>query len=388
MPGFLETSIHRGYGFLDPYVAKARTSVPLVDRVAKQAEVYVPPLITKVDTFAEPGIVKMRPYVEPRIEQVKEAMTPRIEQVKVVMTPYVDQGVKQYENVRDEGVKYYTVAQDKVDQAKVYQKDKVEQIKEYKDSKVKKLHNILCKKGGEINMIFRVPATEDVEGLKYKTYLGKVDTILKQAENLVDKFLPEPPSTEQTEDAAGEPVDDSYLLPRMLLLPMIIQTRLVYLCMAKGKGVAACAKQFKVRSTGSARNQITKIRTMVNDKTQPIVDQATGMLKSVKAQLIQRVKPRIVALKKTFVCKQARLVKFLVPKVGAVKGNKMVKKAVAVTQKTVTDSVETCEKALGKKKGTVMSKSKTLFLKVDRYLPASVKEVLAAPATKTATKTD
>jgi len=383
MPGFLETSIRRGYGFLDPYVAKARTSVPLVDRVAKQAEVYVPPLITKVDTFADTGIVKMRPYVEPRIEQVKEVMTPRIEQVKVVMTPYVDQGVRQYENVRDEGAKCYTVAHSKVDQAKVYRKDKMEQIKEYKDTKVKKLHDVLCKKGGEINMIFRVPATEDVEGFKYKTYLGKVDAILKQAENLVDKFLPEPPSTEQTEDSGGEPVDDSYLLPRMLSLPVTIQTRLMYLGMAKVKVAAATAKQFKVRSTGSARNQITKIRTMVNDKTQPIVDQATGMLKSVKARLIQRVSPRIVSFKKTFACKQAHLVKFLVPKVGAVKGNKIVKKAFAVTLKTLTDSVETCEKALGKKKGTVISKSKTLFIKVDGYLPASVKEVLTAPATKT-----
>jgi len=394
MPGFLETSIHTGYGFLDPYVEKARTSVPLFDRVAKKAEVYVPPLITRVDTFAEPSIEKMKPYIEPRIEQVKEAVT-----------PYVDQGVKKYETVREEGVKYYTVAQDKVDKVKVYQKDKMEQInvfkkdkmeqikeykgeklgmaKEFKDAKVEKFRTLLSKKGGEINMIFRVPATEDVEGLKYKTTLGKVDALLKKAELLVDKYLPAAPSTVPTEDAAAEPTEtgDSYILPRMFSLSLTVQTRLMYAGLAKGKVAVVSVQQLKLKFMGDTKNQITKICSTINTKFQPLVDKTTSKVEEAKAQVMQMMTPRIATVKKTAMCKQAQLVKALVPKVGVLKGSKVVKKAVEVAQKTLTFSVETCEKTLGKEKtGSVISKSKTMLDKVDGCLPASVKEVLAAPA--------
>jgi hypothetical protein len=383
MPGFVETTIQTGYGYLDPYVEKARATVPLIDFTAKQAEVYMPPLITRVDEFAEPRIEKIKPYVEPRIEQVKEVVTPRLEQVKEAATPYVEQGAKQYEILREEGVKYYTVAQHKVDQTTQYTGEKLGKVEEFKDAVVLKLCTLLSKKGHEINNIFRVPATKDVEGLQYKTMMGKVVAVLEKTELLVDIWLPEPAGISiETYDAAAVPngtYDEdctaySYLLPRMLSLPMKIKTRLVYKAMAKGKVAVVSAQRMRTECTTSAKTQFFKIHSTASEEVE-----------SVKAKIQKMATPRLSALKGSATCKKNTTIAALTPKVIALKKSTQFKKAIEVVNKSLTFSVATCEKTLGKEKtDIVISKSEMLLAKVEGYMPNDLQQLFAAvPAAST-----
>lgn len=249
MPGLLENTIHQGYGYLEqsgyvdkarPYVERARNIVPLLDPLAKKAEEIVPPLITRADELAEPGIERMRPYVEPRIEQVKE-----------IATPYVNKGVENYIVLRNAGleqvdkikefkdaktsqIKGFTEA--KATQVMELKDEKVAQIRELADPQIEKIRElaepqmerikgavepttskvgaaIKCKKI-QAQKLLRVPKSVDLQGLKYETLLGKVASLLEQAEGLVDKYLPLPePDQDSDSDksAVSSASDSSYL---------------------------------------------------------------------------------------------------------------------------------------------------------------------------------
>merc|ERR1712193_299283 len=111
-------------------------------------------LITRVDEFTEPRIEKIRPIVEPRIEQVKE-----------IATPYADSGINRYESIRKEGDKKWTSIME-------YKNTKVETVQKIKDAKISWCKKMLSKKGDQVNQLFRVPATDNVEGLKFQGVLG------------------------------------------------------------------------------------------------------------------------------------------------------------------------------------------------------------------------
>jgi coenzyme F420-reducing hydrogenase alpha subunit len=179
MPGFLESTLHQGYGYLDPYVEKARNRVPLVDQAAKKAEEIVPPLILRADELAEPRIEKMRPYVEPKIEQVKE-----------VVAPYVDGGVKYY-NAGLEKVEQIKEFKDaKTTQIKDFKEAKTTQIKDYTEAKVERLTAVISSRKERAQKLLRVPGSEDLGALDRTTFLGKVALAFEKAEALVDNYFP------------------------------------------------------------------------------------------------------------------------------------------------------------------------------------------------------
>eukprot|EP00746_Dinoflagellata_sp_MGD_P161869 gnl/MRDRNA2_/MRDRNA2_89173_c0_seq1.p1 gnl/MRDRNA2_/MRDRNA2_89173_c0~~gnl/MRDRNA2_/MRDRNA2_89173_c0_seq1.p1 ORF type:complete len:351 (+),score=86.25 gnl/MRDRNA2_/MRDRNA2_89173_c0_seq1:77-1129(+) len=350
MPGLLETTIQSGYGYLDPYVEKARTTVPLLDRVAKHAEVHVPPLISRADEFAHPRIEKVRPYIEPKIEQVKE-----------VVTPYVDHGVKHYEMVQDKVEKAKVHGRGKIEKLRSFHEDQVQKVKTYKDHKVGKVQTLLTKKGGEINKMFRVPSTDDVAGLKHKQVLSKMALIIRKAEEVVDKWLPAP----ITESAKPE-MDDSYLLPRLLSLPMTIKTRLWHTGVAKGKAAMASVQKLPQKLMDDVKSQCSKVPTMIKGK----FDAAYETLKLKKSQFL-----------KTLVQWEVSELRELA------ETNVVAKKAVEITEKTIAFSLETCEKTFGKEEtSNAIAKGKSLLRKIGGYLPASFKEVYDDIAASTKAK--
>lgn len=346
MPGLLETTIQSGYGYLDPYVEKARTTVPLLDRVAKHAEVHVPPLITRVDSFAEPKIDKVRPYI--------------------------DHGVKHYEMVQGKVEKAKVHGRGKIERFKSFHEDQVQKVKTLKDEKVGKVQTLLTKKGGEINKMFRVPSTDDVAGLKHKRVLSKMAIIIKRAEQVVDNWLPAP----ITESAKPE-MDDSYLLPRLVSLPKTIQTRLWHACIAKGKATMASVQKLPQQLMDEAKSQCSKVPAMISEKSQALLaqyrgkfDKAYETLKFKKSQFLKRlVQWEVSELKEL------------------AETNVVAKKAVEITEKTIVFSFETCEKTFGKEKtSNAIAKGKSLLHKMAGYLPASFKEVLDDVSASTKTK--
>merc|ERR1719161_1044903 len=97
-----------------------------------------------------------------------------------------------------------------------------------KEAKINWCMNMLSQKGDQVNQLFRVPATDNVEGLKFQGVMGKMAALLEKTECLVDKWLPALPKGAQKSTSLKSEYDDSYLLPRMLLLVMSVQARLVY----------------------------------------------------------------------------------------------------------------------------------------------------------------
>jgi len=212
MPGFLENTLHQGYGYLEqtgyvdyarPYVEKARNVVPLMDYTVKKAEEIVPPLITKADALAEPQIDKMRPYVEPRYEQVKETVT-----------PYVNKGVEKYGSIKTETLKKVEEIKDfkdaKTTQIKDIKDAKLTQIKELTDPQVAKIkgavqqgEGFLVARKEQAQKLLRVPKSADLQGLKCETVLGKVACMLDKAEGFLDKYLPLP-KTGENKDSESE----------------------------------------------------------------------------------------------------------------------------------------------------------------------------------------
>lgn len=331
MPGFLETTVYTGYGYIDPYVTpyveKARNTVPLIDRAAKGVEEVVPSVITRVDEFTEPRIERMRPIVEPKIEQVKECVT-----------PYVDEGVKKYEKVKQEGDKYWG------DLIK-FKNEKVQKVTEIKDAKINWCKNLLSKKSSQVNQIFRVKATDNVEGLKFQGVLGKVAALLDRSEGLVDKYLPALPKaakpTFETE------YDDSFLLPRMFLLVISVKMRLVGAAKTKCDKTVSVTKTKCEQTKGEIKQKITCFMTSTQTKIKAIAD---PKLKQVKT--------------------------FAEPKVKKLMETKEYKQAQVLACKGLTFTVLTCEKVIGKEK------TKSLIQAVEARIPASCKSAPPAPAKK------
>jgi hypothetical protein len=342
MPGFLETTVYTGYGYIDPYItdyvsphlAKARNTVPLIDRAAKGAEEVVPSLITRVDEFTEPRIEKMRPIVEPKIEQVKECVT-----------PYVDVGVKKYENIKSEGNKY-------LGDAIQYKKNKLEQINSIKDAKINWCKTLLTAKSSQVNQLFRVKSTDNVEGLKFQGVLGKVAALLDKTEGLVDKSLPALP---KGTPAFETEYDDSFLLPRMFLLIMSVKMRLV--CAVKTKSEKACGvtKTYYEQNKCEIKKKMTCFVTTADAKIKAIVEPKVKQLKAI-------VEPKIGQVKAYVSPKATKLVE-----------TKEYKKACELACKGLTFSVKTCEKVIGKEK------TKTLIQAVESRIPASWKAAPAPP---------
>jgi len=53
MPGFLQHITSTGYGYVDPYVEKARNIVPLLDTTVQRIEPYFPPVIQAADKYID-----------------------------------------------------------------------------------------------------------------------------------------------------------------------------------------------------------------------------------------------------------------------------------------------------------------------------------------------
>merc|ERR1712100_876100 len=98
--------------------------------------------------------------------------------------------------------------------------------------------------GGQVNQLFRVKATDNVESLKFQGVMGKMAALLEKIEGVVDKYLPALPKGAQTSPPSE--YDDSYLLPRMFLLVVSVKIRLAHA--ANGKcdiTMQACKTKFE-----------------------------------------------------------------------------------------------------------------------------------------------
>jgi hypothetical protein len=379
MPGLLENTVYTGYGYLDPYVTpyveKARNSVPLIDRAANRAEEVVPSLITRVDEFAEPRIEKIRPIVEPRIEQVKE-----------IATPYVDSGVKKYEAVKTESCKAYSQAMDyknskvaevqkikdeamdytnskvaevqkikdqKISQAMDYTNCKVAKVQKIKDDKISWCKKMLCNKGAQVNQLFRVPATDNVEGLKNQGVMGKMASLLDKAEGLVDKYLPALPKGAKSEPLESE-YDSSYLLPRLFLLVVSVQTRLVYATKSKFDVTLQAGKTKFQKIKNDVTEQITSLKTATDKKVRPIVEPKVDQVKAIVMPKYEVLKVKVTA------------------QVEAIMKTEQYKQACQLPYKVVT----CIEKVIG------VEKTKSLIKAVEVRIPACWKAAPPAPPKK------
>lgn len=360
MPGFVETQIYNGYGYLDPYVSpyvspyveKARHSVPLIDRAAKGAEEFVPKLITRVDEFTEPRVEKIRPIVEPRIEQVKE-----------IATPYVDSGINRYESIRKESITRYENIME-------YKNTKVETVQKIKDAKINWCKKMLSKKGDQVNQLFRVPATDNVEGLKFQGVLGKMAALLQKTEGLVDKLLPALPKGAKSPPLESE-YDDSYLLPRMFLLAVSVQTRLVHATKTKCEITMVAAKTKCEKTKCDVKGKITYYVTTGQTKFKAVADPKVKQLKAFVDPKVKQVKAKIEP-------KVMQLKAKVEPKIQAVMKTKQYKQACDMACKGMTFSVQTCEKIIGKEKTkSMIQKVESLILKAQKAVapPAPTKKM-------------
>eukprot|EP00746_Dinoflagellata_sp_MGD_P125277 gnl/MRDRNA2_/MRDRNA2_60015_c0_seq1.p1 gnl/MRDRNA2_/MRDRNA2_60015_c0~~gnl/MRDRNA2_/MRDRNA2_60015_c0_seq1.p1 ORF type:complete len:477 (-),score=115.32 gnl/MRDRNA2_/MRDRNA2_60015_c0_seq1:454-1884(-) len=349
MPGFVETTVYTSYGYLDaltapyvaPYVEKVRNTVPLIDRAAKGAEEVMPSLISRVDEFTEPRIEKLRPMVSPRIEQVKE-----------IATPYIDLGVKRYESVKTEGSKYYSQAMEckntKKKEAQLFVEDKIALSKK-----------VLCKKGYQVNQLFRVPATDNVQGLKFQGMMGKVASLLQKTECLVDKCLPAVPKGVEIEPE----YDNSYLLPRIYLLAVSVQTRLLH---------ATKTKFGLAMKTGKAK--LEKTQYLVKEQMAVGISKAEAVMEPKVKQWKMFVDPKVKQLKGVVEPKLVQLKSKVTPKVQAFTKTVQYKQAKQAVCKGMALSVHACEKIIGK------DKTKFLIQAVEIRIPVSWKTSPALPA--------
>jgi hypothetical protein len=231
-----------------------------------------------------------------------------------------------------------------------YKKNKLEQINSIKDAKINWCKTLLTAKSSQVNQLFRVKSTDNVEGLKFQGVLGKVAALLDKTEGLVDKSLPALP---KGTPAFETEYDDSFLLPRMFLLTLSVKMRLV--CVASAKCDKACAiTKTKCEQTKcEIKKKVTCFATTADTKIKAVVAPKFKQLKAVAEPKIQQVKA------------------YVVPKAKKLTETKEYKKACDLACKGLTFSVTTCEKVIGKEK------TKTLIQAVEARIPASWK---AAPA--------
>merc|ERR1711977_689533 len=214
---------------------------------------------------------------------------------------------------------------------------------------------LLCKKGDQVNQLFRVPATDNVEGLKFQGVLGKMAALLQKTEGLVDKLLPALPKGAQTPPLESE-YDDSYLLPRMFLLAVSVQTRLVHATKTKCEITMQAAKMNYYQ---------TKIKAQIKTVADPKVKQLKAFVDPKVKQVQAKVEPKVMQLKAK-----------IEPKVQALMKAKQYKQACEVACKGLTFSVQTCEKVIGKEK------TKSLIQAVESRIPTACKAAPLAPKKK------
>merc|ERR1712118_435091 len=162
---------------------------------------------------------------------------------------------------------------------------------------------MLSKKGDQVNQLFRVPATDNVEGLKFQGVLGKMAALLQKTEGLADKWLPALPKGAQTVPLESE-YDDSYLLPRMFLLAVSVQTRLVHATQTKCEITMQAAKMKYFLVKGDTTAKMTYYQTKTKQYKQACEVACKGLTFSVQTcekvigkektkALIQAVEARI-----------------------------------------------------------------------------------------------
>lgn len=182
MPGFVESTVNAGYGYVDPYIQKTRDKVPLLDRAAQRIEYHAPALISKVDQLAEPTIQKVKPRVQ---------------------------------HIHNTG------------------KEKAGKLKGHVD----KAKEVLTTGHGHVSQdlkkIVRGKGKKRIENLKTVSILNEgVTGLVTKLELLIDKYMPaNPPDVEpQSNDMTGRSSGTSGLLDRVAALPFTVKDRLV--CMA------------------------------------------------------------------------------------------------------------------------------------------------------------
>lgn len=163
MPGFVESTVNAGYGYVDPYIQKGRDKVPLFDRAAQKVEYHAPALISKVDQLAEPTIQKVKPRVEPIYHKGKQ----QAGALKGHVEAHYERGVKH-----------------------------VHKAKAVKDKHV---------------------------GMLSQIFIGAVTKL----ESLMDKYLPADTVGSQSKSDDSTSSDKSALLPRVTALPFTLVDRLV-----------------------------------------------------------------------------------------------------------------------------------------------------------------
>lgn len=197
MPGFVETTVHTGYGYVDPYVQKTRNTVPLFDKTAQSIEYYVPPVIKKVDQLAEPTIQKIKPRVEPIVHMGIE----KADELKKAAMPYYEGGVK------------------RVDKAKAV-------LSSGYEGGVKCAEDVQ----EDIRTLVRVKGERNLQELKTVSTLNKLFTaVVTKLESLMDRYLPAPPSDADTQSDSSLSSDKSSLIPRVQALPFTLIHRIVYM---------------------------------------------------------------------------------------------------------------------------------------------------------------
>jgi hypothetical protein len=344
MPGFLESTISQGYGYLEqtgyvgmatPYVEKVRNTVPLADRAAKKAEEIVPPLLKKADELTEPTIVKMRPYVEPRIEQVKPYVNKTVETV----SPYVNKGVETYGQIKD-----YTEA--KGTQIKEFTDAKVTLVKDFTDAKATQIKNLTdppvkkIQKQGE--KLLRVAGCSDLQDLKYETVMGKIASGLSKAEALLDKYLPVP--LERSDTGSDTSTESDSSCAKINRSVHAIKNHLFCALMIKIKFFLSLPMVLKASyADGSLKEKVVSVYTDAKGKVISKVEYVKAEAKCCIASL--KKKPVLEHLKE----KLALIPVKLAPTVTKVAKNPHFIKAVQIT-------VTSAEKILGKEKTVAIVK--------------------------------
>merc|ERR1711977_192167 len=164
--------------------------------------------------------------------------------------------------------------------------------------------------------------------------------------------------------------DDSYLLPRMFLLAVSVQTRLVHATKTKCDITMQAAKTKCDKTKCEVKGKITYYYTTAETKIKAVADPKVKQLKAF-------VDPKMEQLKAFVDPKVMQLKAKIEPKVQELMKTKQYKQACEVACKGLTFSTHTCEKVIGKEK------TKSLIQAVESRIPSALK---AAPPPETTKK--
>merc|ERR1711937_1034546 len=197
---------------------------------------------------------------------------------------------------------------------------------------------------------------------------------LQKTEGLVDKWLPALPKGAETPPLETE-YDDSYLLPRMFLLVVSVQTRLVHATKTKCEITMQAAKT-KCEVKGKITYYYTTAETTIKAVADPKVKQLKAFVDPKVKQLKAFVFPKVEQLKAKVEPKVMQLKAKIQPKVQELMKTKQYKQACEVACKGLTFSVQTCEKVIGKEK------TKSLIQAVEARIPTAWKAASPPAPTK------